>query len=100
MSGLTHPNLPDLEEHASHHVAQMRPFGLSGIAERQEEQEGVDGLGQELVLPDGTGDTVGSGQLLSDESGLKPTTSQKGTILYYIKDNSKIFMHNKTLLYK
>lgn len=60
--------LPDLEE--TPRSTQMRPFGLSGIAEQQDEQSEL--LGQELVLPEV--DAMGAG----DESVLKTSTGQKG----------------------
>ena len=88
--------LPDLEEHQK---TQMKPFGLSGISERAEEQQASDSTGQEIALPDSGVDVIGSGQ---DE--IKPTTSQKGLfeikkidfsmiIFYFLK----FFMDNKIL---
>lgn len=77
MSGPTKPSsmgmnigiLPDLDEVS--HTSQMRPFGLSGIAEKQEDLS-PNGTGQELALQDNIDAQA------QNEEILKPTTSQKG----------------------
>ena len=70
--------LPDPEEHASHQS--MRPFGLAGISEKRDEPLDGPGNGQELVLPENAASSDPNS--LSDEQGLKSSSSQKSMCFY------------------
>lgn len=75
--------LPDLEDHHGT-TAQMRPFGLAGISENQEESQEATATaaGQELALADNNGvdlATSSSGGLQDESKSATTTSGQKAT---------------------